>query len=289
MPSKTKTNTSARHVHAVLAAAMDNPSLLEQWRLGNSTNLGGSDNLALDLEKVWLFAGLATKVRQNDVRLNLPLTFKLLDRLGISIEVFAGYARKAAALRKANQRARAEKIVSLSEFLEDWLDRANLNHALVRDIIKHERALVDLNESVSSVDLSTGVPNIKNLSRLVPLRCEPLIHHEMSCNPLQLEEMIRSDNYDSAALSRGHFFFAYRWNSRAGCISVAEIDELDFILIELTDGFRSLTQIAALLRQAGVALKTADLRATIGELVENGLLKISSPVSRNTYRAVGAG
>ena len=51
----------------------------------------------------------------------------------------------------------------------------------------------------------------------------------------------------------------------------------------------SLAQIAALLRQAGVALKAADLRATIGELVENGLLTISSSLSRNAYRAVSAG
>ncbi len=95
-----KNETAARHVHAVLAAAVDNPLLLERLRR-QTANRRKDGAAAFDLERIRLFAGLAVKVRQNDVRLSLPLTFKLLDKLKISVVLFAAYGKQAAALRQA--------------------------------------------------------------------------------------------------------------------------------------------------------------------------------------------
>ena len=91
MPNRTE--TAARHVHATLAAAVADPIVLEHLR--RTDNVGS----AFDLESIRLFAGLALKVRHNDIRLLLPLTFKLLDRLKISVPLFAAYGKTAAASR----------------------------------------------------------------------------------------------------------------------------------------------------------------------------------------------
>ena len=140
-----KNETAARHVHAVLAAAVDNPLLLERLRR-QTANRRKDGAAAFDLERIRLFAGLAVKVRQNDVRLSLPLTFKLLDKLKISVVLFAAYGKQAAALRQAKRKTLADKMELISRFMEDWLDAGDPQHALVRDILHHERALLALND-----------------------------------------------------------------------------------------------------------------------------------------------
>jgi hypothetical protein len=97
---------SARQVHAMLAAAVDDPIVLERLR----RRARSRGDTAVDFERVRLFAGLAAKVRQNDIRLRLPLTFALLDRLKVSIEIFADYAKPAAGGRPATQQSPAGEI-----------------------------------------------------------------------------------------------------------------------------------------------------------------------------------
>src|SRR6266851_4467894 len=99
MPSSSKTN-HAPNVHAALAAAMSDPNLLESWRR-NPVALRDIriNEQELDLEQVRNFIGLVTKVRHNDLRIVLPATFRLIDRAGLSIPLFADYAVKSTALR----------------------------------------------------------------------------------------------------------------------------------------------------------------------------------------------
>lgn len=270
-----KGETSARRVHALLAAALADPSLLVQWRR-NRPAVRRVGAAALDLDQVRLFSGLVTKVRQNDIRYSLPLTFQLMDVFKISIEVFASYAEPASALRKAGKKSRAEKILALFEFLDGWLDHENRDHALIRDIIRHERALFDLGDGQAAMtaqpDNATGARRLS--IRSVPQRCVSVSHHEMSCNPLELAQMLRSSRCDLASLTRGQFFYVYRWDNRNACVSVDEIDELGFVLVDLADGARSLTEIAAFLRRAGVALKAEDLRGTVRDMIDSGILTL---------------
>jgi hypothetical protein len=269
---------SARYVHAVLAAALDNPEVLERWRRdGSLAKEVGGEAAALDLERLRLFSGLATKVRQNDVRLALPLTFRLLDHLELSIELFAAYAAPAASLRKSGKRSRSDKILSLLQFLDGWLDHDDLEHALVVDIMRHERALLDLRDGRPAVRASASAqggasPRFRASSRSKPRRCARFIHHEMSCNPLTLAAMLRAGTFDPEGLGRGRFFFAYRWDDHAACINVDEIDALGSVLIDLADGSLSLARMAACLRQAGLEVQARDVQAVVQDLVDYGLL-----------------
>jgi hypothetical protein len=266
---------SARRVHALVAAALDDPTLLAQWR-GNRPAVRRDGAAALDLEGLRRFSGLATKVRQNDVRGNLPLTFELMDALKISIEVFASYAERSLALRAAGKKSKAEKILALSEFLDGWLDPGNPDHALVRDMFRHERTLFELSERGASAPAAPGpATGAGKLSvRSVPLRCESVTNHEMSCNPRELGRVIRSRKCDLASVARRQLFYVYRWDGRNDCISVAEIDGLGFVLVDLADGTHSLADMAAVLRRSGVALKAEDLRGTVQDMIHIGILTL---------------
>ena len=70
---------NARRVHAVLAAGVQNPALIEAWRRDPELLRGlGLDPAKVDLDALWKFAGLTLKVRHNGIREDLPLTFRLL-------------------------------------------------------------------------------------------------------------------------------------------------------------------------------------------------------------------
>jgi hypothetical protein len=122
MPSKGKIN-HAPNVHAALAAAMSDPALLESW-LSNRLALRAIriDERQIDLTGIRNFVGLVTKVRHNDLRTALPVTFRLIDKAGLSIPLFADYAVKAAALRRWGKPTQAQKIEALAEYLKGWLD-----------------------------------------------------------------------------------------------------------------------------------------------------------------------
>jgi hypothetical protein len=265
---------SARRVHAVLAAAVDDPRVLERLQRRSALpGAGGRGAIDLDFRRLRLFCGLTVKVRQNDVRLSLPLTFKLLDALKISIAFFASYARQAAELRKRNKKARADKIASIAAFLDGWLDRDDPAHALVRDMIRHERALIELRQDAAA---RAAQPLPPGGARVTPgtvlRRREGVVHHEMSCDVIALARALRARGRDLAAVPRGQFHYVHRWDARRGCVSADQVDELGFVLVDLANGRRSLGRIAALLRQAGVEVVADDLCGAAQALVDNEIL-----------------
>jgi hypothetical protein len=270
-----KNDTSPRHIHAVLAAAVDDPNLLEELHREAKSSTTKAKAVALDFDRVRLFAGLAVKVRQNDLRLSLPLTFRLLDLFKISIEFFASYAKEAASLRKANKKSRSDKIQSFFEFLDRWLNREDPDHALVWDIIRYERALIDLREAAAVVRGELDDAARKRVTaKSVPIRRKQTIHHDMSCNPLELGRVLRSRTGDSSAIQRGEFHYVYRWDNLRACVSIDEIDELGYVLFDCANGRHSVARIAALLRQAGVAVDAKSLCDAVQELVDNGMLTL---------------
>jgi hypothetical protein len=270
-----KNETAARHVHAVLAAAVDNPILLERLRR-QPANRRKDGAAAFDLERIRLFAGLAVKVRQNDVRLRLPLTFKLLDRLKISVVLFAAYGKQAAALRQAKRKTLADKMESISRFMEDWLDAGDPRHALVRDMLHHERALLVLNDHRGTGSARDHAETIARAATVrpksVPRPVAGLIRHEMSCDPLALERLLRSPDSDLSKLRRGQFHYVYSRDKERGCISAKEIDELGHVLVSLADGRRSAARLVEVLRRAGVVLTHDQLCDAVQDLVDNGIL-----------------
>ena len=77
---------NARQVHAVLAAGVENPTLISRWRAEPARLLRlGIDPECLDLDALWKFSGLTIKVRHNGVRQQLPCTFRLMAAAGLEI------------------------------------------------------------------------------------------------------------------------------------------------------------------------------------------------------------
>jgi hypothetical protein len=255
----------------MLAAAVDDPIVLERLR----RRARSRGDTAVDFERVRLFAGLAAKVRQNDIRLRLPLTFALLDRLKVSIEIFADYAKPAAALRKANKKSPADKIDSFCEFLDGWLDHGNPDHALAWDLIRHERVLLELRDGATAAPVQPGdAKRRKVTAKSIPVRRARTVHHEMSANPLQLEQILRTRSGDLSALARGQFHYVYRWDELRGCVSIDAVDELGCVLFDCADGANSVAQMAAALRHAGVAVDAGSLCGAVQQLVDNGALML---------------
>lgn len=286
MPNRTE--TAARQVHATLAAAVADPMLLERLR---RTGDAGS---AFDFERIRLFAGLALKVRHNDIRLLLPLTFKLLDRLKISVPIFAAYGKTAAASRLAKRTTRSDKLAVISGFIEGWLHADDPMHVLVRDALHHERALLALEDSHVEDPDPAGAAVAKATSAVTPasvLRpAAGLVQNEMSYNPLLLAEALGSPGSDLSALRREQLHFVYCWDERRGCAIAVEVDELGHVLLAPADGRRSVEHLADMLRQAGVALTSAQLCRAGQQLVDNDILVVAASQSRKRVRrAVGSG
>jgi hypothetical protein len=255
----------------MLAAAVDDPLVLERLRR-RARSRGAA---AFDFERVRLFAGLAAKVRQNDIRLRLPLTFALFDRLKISIAIFADYAKPAAALRQANKKSHADKIDSFCRFLDGWLDHGNPDHALAWDLIRHERALFELRDGAAVAPGQPGdAKREKVTAKSIPMRCARTVHHEMSSDPLELEQILRTRSGDLSALARGQFHYVYRWDAPRGCVSIDAVDDLGCVLFDCADGTTSVAQIAAALRQAGVAVGAGSLCGAVQQLVDGGVLML---------------
>ena len=69
---------NARRVHAVLAAGVENPTLISEWRAEPARLVRlGIDPECLDLDALWKFSGLTIKVRHKTVVLGLNITSKI--------------------------------------------------------------------------------------------------------------------------------------------------------------------------------------------------------------------
>lgn len=270
MPSKGKIN-HAPNVHAALAAAMSDPALLESW-LSNRLALRAIriDERQIDLTGIRNFVGLVTKVRHNDLRTALPVTFRLIDKAGLSIPLFADYAVKAAALRRCGKPTQVQKIEALAEYLKGWLDLENAVHSLAWDIFRHEHSVLLLRQAKPSMRLAPEVGKISPGTVAQPGGL--MFHHEMTCRPSEVEAALKDRNCDLAAIPRRRTLYAYFGDEQSGRLRISEIDEATFVILDLADGTRSVGNIASVLRQSGVSVKDRQLCQIVGELVSSGML-----------------
>jgi hypothetical protein len=271
-----KVELSAPLVHSALAAAMADPSLLESWRhTPEASGRVGFASGVIDIDKLWQFSGLVTKVRHNDVRLKFPLTFRLLDHAHISIELFAAYARVAAEMRDAGIKSKDQKASAFYDFIDDWLDRRTRCHALVWDLIRHEHTLKAL-ESSSAIPIDPTFPAQTTRRRLstkfIPVRKSNLIIHDMGCNPLELAAAVRTNIAAVRSLPYRKRLFAYCQVNDAGAIRVLEIDAMSSVILDLANGRRSLSQLATMLHQIGISAEPGQLCKPVAQLLANGLL-----------------
>jgi len=229
----------------------------------------------LEFEKLRHFSGLTTKVRHNDVRLKLPFTFKLLDHLGLSIELFASYAKPAAALRKLGKNRPLDKISSLIAFLGGWLDPRSVTHAILWDLARHEHAIIE-SQLVAGEAAQEAGPTRTTVS-MKSLLCHRgrVIRHELSCDPVEVVRRLSMGGYDLPAVQGARRHFAYSWDSQRQRVIISQVDEIGVILLDLVDGRRSVMDITKALRDAGIPLDGKVLCRALQVLVNGGLLTLT--------------
>lgn len=270
MPSDSRSNHAPR-VHAALAAAMANPALLEDWRNDPAALQDiGIDKGQTNLAQIRNFIGLVTKVRHNDLRTNLPLTFKLLDRAGLSISFFADYADKAVVLRAAGRPTPAAKNEALRTALGAWLDLADPVHSLIWDMLRHEQSILSLRQDGQPA--SPGFPPARLGSGTILHHNGLVFHHEMTCHPSDVEAIMRRREARFEDIPRQRALYAYFADRQSGRIRISDVDEITSVMLDLADGTRSIGDMAATLRAAGVKLQARQLVALAGELIESGML-----------------
>ena len=132
---------TARLVHSVMAAGLENPELIARWRQSGCSPGGMPSSPGWTSMGCGKFAGLAAKIRHNGVREKLPLSFRLMSVARLEIEVFAAYAEERSRNGLRYAASVEDKTRDLVAFLGTWLDRGDPHHCLLWDLARHEQTL----------------------------------------------------------------------------------------------------------------------------------------------------
>jgi hypothetical protein len=245
---------NARRVHAVIAAGVQNPALIEAWRRDPELLRDlGLDPAQVDLDGLWKFAGLALKVRHNGIREDLPLTFRLLHVIELAVDVFASYAARRGDGRLGDTEARARDFV---DFLEQWLDLALAPHVLLWDMVRHERAVAQLVRAAPSLGVVPARPR-RGVPTDAPRLRDGLVFHAMSSDPRAVAMLLRekAPRLDEVALEPCCICY-WRDGDEA---AIARLDAWMHDLLSLVDGERTAAEIhGGLLRGDGPRSSAPD-------------------------------
>lgn len=262
----------ANKVHAVIAAGLHSPALITLWR-EDPTQLRkcGIEPEAFDFDALQKFAGLTTKVRHNGLRLDLPLTFRLLNVAGLEIELFSAYATFRAASGSGYADTTAGRAQDLLHFMEHWLDFDRREHVLLWDMMRHELALTNLASvkptsfapkpsSATKIPRPADVPRVRGTITLIEMRSDPRVVGTV------LQEKAPRLN----EVELGTFNFCYWRGEDAATIDILQLNELGFCLLTLIDGA---TATATLSRTITGENKTSrGIVRALGELAELGII-----------------
>lgn len=262
---------SAGQVHAVIAAGLQDPALIARWRQEPELlRHCGVDPAVVDLDALWKFAGLTTKVRHNGLRGNLPLTFRLLNVAGLEIEIFASYASFRAAERKSYANTSEARSQDLLMFLEHWLDFDNPAHVLLWDLMRHEMTLAQLRKICQNIEETADhSPAQARLRASTLLRVNgELALHQMRSDPRVIEKLLHRKRPNLREASLEDHYLGY-WR-RSNEVFVLQLDELAFYLLSLIDGKRSIADVSYLINRR--RRPDAGLLHALGELASIGII-----------------
>ncbi len=273
---------SARHVHAVMAAGLANPHLIERWQqeptLLREYGLSPAD---IDLPALWKFAGLAVKVRHNGLRGDLPWTFRLLNVLGLEADIFASYGSFLAKTGTSLGNSSEARAHDLCAFLEGWLDGENPGHCLLWDLIRHELALMQLCKT------STPDPFLQTLAPLdqgspcaatVPRICGTIVLHAMRCDPQTVIAALRHVSPPLHTLPREPVHLCYWRQASTSDIQILHVDELGFYLLSCSDGSVSAADLSR--RLVGGRRVAPNLLNGLAQLREAGILSFHNKAKK---------
>jgi hypothetical protein len=265
----------ARQVHAVVAAGLADPVLLERWRhspqLLERTRI---DAAQIDLDALWKFAGLSEKIRFNPCRTYLASTFRLMNLAGIEIEVFARFAKCAAELRRAGKKSPYEKMAALIEFLRDWHDPEDRRYVLLLDVIRHEYTLAELERAIGLVGSVGSLPNrschMMDLDG-VPAISGSLWLHQMRFDPRLAVAELRRQSPKLDSLKPSPVNLGY-WLDHRSNIYVLDLDELVFGVLACVGGAATARDISARLQSGGAPVSPVTTLNVLRSLSECGVI-----------------
>jgi hypothetical protein len=262
----------ASRIHSVIAAGLSDPTLLAHWRqTPELLRRVQVDPAQLDLAALWKFAGLAEKIRCNPCRGDLPLTFRMLNKTGLEIEFFAGFAGRATELRQAGRNDAREKMGALLEFLRDWHDPRNREHVLVWDLFRHEYAIAELqNPAIADVLLLSPPPAQADIN-VIPFVRGGIKLWRLRSDPRATAAELRKQTPELSRLGLSPRLWIY-WRAPGSEISIIETDELIYNSLRLVDGTTATSAIASRLRAAGAPVSSDVVLTALVALSETGII-----------------
>jgi hypothetical protein len=271
---------NARRVHAVLAHGVRNPDHIERWRQDPAPLVAqGIEPGSLDLPALLRFAGLTAKVRHNNVRNLLPMTFRFMAAAGFEIDLFSNYASLCSARGDSLPPSNEERAAALIRFIEHWLQPEIPEHLLLWDLIRHESALFALSkhsaESPAAPPIGqTPAPSPSSIAERNGL----LILHELRSDPRELIAMLNRRNHDWSSLPIATRYFGY-WRPDSAEAQILELDEFSFYALSYADDARTAAALSRLL--TGQRRPSRGFLRLLGGLASHGLLRFR-PSPRRT-------
>jgi hypothetical protein len=258
---------TASLAHSLVAAGLADPGRLHRWRtepaLLERYGVHASD---VDLEALADFAGLAEKIRHNQCRDDLPLTFRLLRLSGLEIDLFRHYAPRSIERRREGLTSVVHRIDGLASFVEGWAPEDDSLRCLVRDVLRHEHALAVLRatvvEAVASDNLSPG-------PHRPPMHNGRILVGRLTCDPAQVAAVLRARDPDLGEIERAPHTFVYQRASN-GRLRILEVDQGIGNLLLAVDGRTSVARIAQ--RLLGDDASVDALSSVLDQLVKVGLV-----------------
>lgn len=241
---------SLARVHAVMAAGVDQPQLLERW-MADAAQLRafGVTPEGFDLQALAKFAGLGVKVRHNPLRPMFPLGFRLMSVAAIEIDLFSAYALQRSREGRAFAADMAQRARDLVAFVGGWHDPSIRAHALLWDALRYELAVAQLR----APQPATVAPS--RASRAPRIRGDIQLH-ELQSDPRLLADVLHASTPDLEDVPLQPQAFCF-WRAvdddsifdeSIGETSVIAIDALGQHLLSRIDGRRT---AAALARELG--------------------------------------
>jgi hypothetical protein len=272
---------TARQVHAVLAAGVQNPQLIEQWQRDPGLLIAcGVEPDAFDLTALRKFAGLTVKVRHNGLRGRLPMTFRLLSAIGLELEMFASYGAFCASRGHRFADTSDGRAADLMAFFECWLQMDHPGHALLWDLIRHEEAIARLRKERSSPSRAVStVGDVAVLRRtpsgaMVPRVCGEIILHEMKCDPRAVQRALHQSAPRLDQIPLETHYFCYWSPDSTGEIQLLDLDEFGYYALSFVDGARSTAVLSCEL--GGSRRPSRGFLRSLGQLAAVGIISFQS-------------
>jgi len=251
---------SAALTHSVLAAALVDADRLAAWR-ADPGRLGeyGIEPSTMDLDGLADFAGLAERVRHNQCRRDLQLTFRLLWLAKLEVALFRDYTPVSLRRRQAGLNTTMDRIAGLAEFMAEWAE-GDPTRGLVRETLDHEHNVARLRQAGVPVP-PPGAGASRPDEPAVPLPNGRLVVRTSSCNPRQVAEVLKANKPDLGLIERGSWTLIYR-RGFDGSLTVSEVDRGLGALVSVVAGDADVAALAGRLRVPQDLLSTMLDRLT---------------------------